>query len=349
MAVSSNSPNPQLVTKLRELGMSLGFSGALRAAVKLGIPDALGDRSADVAELSAVIGADTETLDRLLRALTSHGVFTEVAERRYAHTESSRLLREDAPVGVRYMVLWASAPWTWEAWPRLDEAVRTGKEVFPDIYGTDFFSYLKEQDATSAEVFNRAMTQSSILTSLAVADTLDLSGVRTVVDIGGGQGHLLSTLLDRHPDLHGVLFDLENVVSDADEALRPGGRFSDRARIVGGDCRQEIPVDADLYVFKNVLEWDDDSTYAALRSVVDSARPGARIALVQNLVEDSSELKVTTTMDLFLLLNVGGRKHTRRSLAHLMERAGIRLGEVGPVPTTSLHVIEGTVAADPTQ
>lgn len=343
MTTGIDAPSPMLVTRLRELGMSLGFAGALRAAINLGVPDAVGDEPMEVTELAASVGAEAETLDRLLRALTSHGVFEETADRSYAHTAESRLLRKDASTGVRYMVLWASAPWTWQAWPRLDEAVRTNKPVFPDIYGKEFFAYLEEEDAESAQVFNQAMTQSSALTSEAVADALDLSGVRTVADIGGGQGHLLRTLLERHPEVSGVLFDLETVVSNADEALRDGGALAGRSRVVGGDCRHEIPVEADLYIFKNVLEWDDDSTYAALRSVVSAASPGARVALVQNLIEDSSEMKVTTTMDLFLLLNVGGRKHTRRSLAELMERAGIRLDEVRPVTGTSLHVIEGTV------
>lgn len=350
MTTRSDAPDPTIVTRLRELGMSLGFAGALRAAVRLGLPDALGDEAAGVEELAAAVGGDTETVDRLLRALTSHGVFEEVAERRYAHTASSRLLREDAPTGVRYMVLWASAPWTWQAWPRLEEAVRTGKPVFPDIYGKEFFTYLKEEDADSAAVFNRAMTQSSALTSGAVADALDDLGVTatgTIVDIGGGQGNLVRTLLERHPDVRAVLFDLEPVVAGADPALLPGGPLAGRARVVGGDCRQEMPVEADLYIFKNVLEWDDDSTYAALRRVAEAARPGARVALVQNLIEDSSEMKVTTTMDLFLLLNVGGRKHTRRSLTGLMQRAGITPGEVRPVAGTSLHVVLGTVAGDP--
>jgi C-methyltransferase len=322
--------------------MSLGFSAVIRAAVTLGVPDAVSDEPADVADLAAAIETDVETLDRLLRALTSHGLFIEVEERRYAHTAASRQLRADAPGSMRYIVLWASAPWTWHAWPRLEEAVRTGKAVFPAIYGKEFFTYLKEDAPESAEVFNRAMTQSSGLTSKLVVDALTLTGVRRVVDIGGGQGHLLRTLLESHPDLEGVLFDLEAVVAHADPALTGDGALADRARIVGGDCRREMPVDADLYLFKNVLEWDDDSTFAALRNVAVRGH-GARVVLVQNLVEASTEPKVTTTMDLFLLLNVGGRKHTRRSLAELMSRAGIRFTRIAPVPGTSLHIIEGVV------
>jgi len=329
-------------TRLRELAMSLAFAGQVRAAAKLGVADALGDEPATAGTLAAAVDADPDTLDRLLRALTAHGVFTETVPRTYAHTGLSRLLREDEPKSMKYMVLWASAPWTWEAWPRLDEAVRTGKAVFPDLYGQEFFPYLERNDPESAEVFNRAMTQSSRLTSALVADALDLAGVRTVVDVGGGEGHLISTLLERYPDVRGVLYDLETVVAGALRQLREGP-LAGRCRVLGGDCRAGVPEGADLYVFKNVLEWDDDSSAAALGHAARAANPGGRVVLVQNLVEDSSEFKVTTAMDLFLLLNVGGKKHTRRGLTALLERAGLRLEGTAPVDGTSLHVITARV------
>jgi len=343
--------NGAAATRMRELGMSLAFAAQVRAAARLGVADALGDEPRTGAELAATVGADPDTLDRLLRALTSHGVFTaatteaataataETAPAHYAHTELSRLLREDHPAGMRYIVLWATAPWTWQAWPRLDKAVRTGKPVFPEIYGQDFFAYLRDSDPESAEVFNRAMTQSSRITSDRVADALDLTGVDTVVDVGGGQGHLVDTLLRRHPRLRAVLFDLDPVVAGAVDGIRPGGPLAGRCRVVGGDCRVDVPSDADLYVFKNVLEWDDDSTVAALRTVCRRGRPGGRVVLVQNLIEDSPERTVTTAMDLFLLLNVGGRKHTREGLTRLVAAAGLRPGGVEPVPGTSLHAL----------
>lgn len=330
-------------TRMRELGMSLSFAAQVRAAAKLGIADALGDQPTTAADLARAVDADPDTLDRLMRALTAHGVFTEVEHGRYAHTDMSRLLREDHPKGMKYIVLWASAPWTWEAWPRLDEAVRTGKAVFPDIYGQEFFAYLSETDPESAKVFNRAMTQSSQITSALVANVLDLSGVDTVVDVGGGQGHLISTLLRRHPNAKGILYDLEKVVSGALPELTDGGALSDRCEVVGGDCRESLPAGADLYVFKNVLEWDDESSLAALRNARQAGRPGARVVLVQNLVEASSEMKVTTAMDLFLLLNVGGKKHTRQGIGRLFEQAGLRPGAVEPVPDTSLHTLTAYV------
>lgn len=342
MTVNSGRPDPRAATRLRELGMSLGFAGALRAAVRLHVPDAIGDKPCTAEELAPRIGAHAGTLERLLRALSVHGVLEELDERRFGHTELSRLLREDEPGGMRFIVLWATAPWTWEAWPRLEEAVRTGENVFEPLYGRDFFGYLAEDDPEAAQTFDRAMTQSSRITSAPVADALDLTGVTGVVDIGGGQGHLLRTLMKRHPAVHGTLFDLPTVVPGALEGLRELERAG-RCTITGGDCRETLPDGLDLYIFKNVLEWDDESTLAALRNVVTHGGPGARVSLVQNLIEDSSEIKVTTAMDLFLLLNVGGKKHTAAGLAALFDRAGLRFDGYRPVPGTSLHVVEGGV------
>jgi C-methyltransferase len=345
MAIDVRFPEPSTATRLRELALSLGFSAIVRAAVKLRIPDLLGDDPAGAAELAAAANADADTLDRLMRALAVHGVFRDVGGARYAHTELSRRLRADASPSLSYLMLWLTAPWTWQVWPRLDEAVRTGKPVFPEIFGKEFFAYLSEDDPETAAIFNGAMTQSSALSSERLAETLDVTGIDTVADVGGGQGHLLRTLLERHSWLRGVLFDLDEVVAGADPTLKDGGRFSDRVTIVGGDCRQSLPAGADLYLFKNLLEWDDDSTLAALRNVVVNAAPGTRVVVVQNLVEEGPDLRFASTMDLFMLLNVGGKKHTIQSLAELMGRCGIEVVGVEPLPGTGLHVVEGVVQA----
>ncbi|MFE4519371.1 methyltransferase [Kitasatospora sp. NPDC056783] len=335
---------PQSVIRLRELGLSAAGAAAVRAAARLGLADALGEEPTDPAELARAVKADPDALLRLLRALTCHGVFAEQPDGRYAHTDSSRLLRTDTPRSLRDMVLWGTEPWTWELWGHLDEAVRTGEAVFPGLHGMDFFDHLHAHSPESAAVFDRAMTQSSRLSALALADRLDLTGVGSVVDIAGGQGHVLATLLEREPGLHGTLLDLPEVVAGADERLRPGGALAGRATLLGGDCLREVPVRADLYLLKNILEWDDESTVLTLRNVVAAAAPGSRVVIVENLVDGSPELKFTTAMDLLLLLNVGGRKHTADGLVRLVEEAGLTGVEVRPV-NSYLHLVEGVVPA----
>jgi C-methyltransferase len=335
----------EAAARVKELALGLCVSAMMMAATKLRVADVIDDEPLPVNQVAAEVNADPETLGRLLRALACHGVFVEAPIGRFGHTDLSRLLREDHPFSVRYQVLWTVEPWTWHAWPHLDDAIRTGKPVFSDLFGKDFFAYLTQDAPDSAAVFNRAMTQSSTYTSEAIADVLDIGDARTVADIGGGEGNLLRTLLDRHLGLRGVLLDLPSATAKADPALRPDGRLADRAAIMSGNCLHGVPVDADIYVLKNLLEWDDDKTVTTLRNVVATARPGARVVLIQNLVDSSPEMKVTTAMDMLLLINVGGRKHTRQHLVDLTRRSGLNLTGIKPT-RSSLFLLETVVPAD---
>ncbi|OKK17593.1 methyltransferase [Streptomyces sp. CB00455] len=335
-------PAPQSAMRLREIVFGAAIAAAVRAAARLGVADALGDSPATAAELAAAVGAEPQPLHRLLRALSCYGVFAQTEDGRFLHTDMSRMLREDDPHSLRYISLWCTEPWTWQAWPRLDDAVRSGGSVFQELYGKGFFDYLHQDAHESAHVFNQAMTTSSTQSALDVAELLDLTAVRVVADIGGGQGHVLASLLEKHPDVRGVLLDLPGVAAKADPRLREGGPLAGRTRIVPGDCREAIPVEADMYIIKNILEWDDDSTCRTLRNVIAAARPGARVVVIENLVDDTPSMKFTTAMDLMLLLNVGGAKHTRDSLVSRMSQAGLELREIRPV-NAYLHAFECTV------
>ncbi|MFG2950756.1 methyltransferase [Streptomyces adustus] len=335
---------PVPAMRLRELVFGAACAAAVRAAARLGVADALGEQPAGAEQLAAQLGVEPRPLLRLLRALTCYGVFAQNEDGRFVHTDMSRLLREDDPHSLRYIALWCTEPWTWDAWPLLDEAVRSGGSVFHELYGKGFFDYLHEDAQDSAHVFNQAMTTSSEQSARDVAELLDLTGVTTVADIGGGQGHVLASLLEKHPDVRGTLLDLPRVVEKADARLRVGGALAERARIVGGDCREDIPVEADLYIIKNILEWDDDSTRRTLRNVMAKARPGTRVVIIENLVDDTPSMKFTTSMDLLLLLNVGGAKHTKESLVARMTEAGLTVAEIQPV-NAYLHAFECVVPA----
>ncbi|MFJ8624770.1 methyltransferase [Kitasatospora sp. NPDC093550] len=342
MTTAPAHTSPQAAMRLRELVFGAACAAAVRAAARLGVADALGESPTTVTELAAALDTEPRQLRRLLRALTCYGIFAESGDDRFEHTEMSRLLREDAPNSLRYISLWCTEPWTWEAWPKLDEAVRSGRNVFPELFGKEFFDYLHSEGGDSAKVFDKAMTTSSRQSAQDFADYLDLTGVDSVVDIGGGQGHVLASLLEKHPALHGTLLDLPKVVAGADPRLQDGGAFSARARLVPGDCRVDIPVRADLYIIKNILEWDDESTRRTLANVVKAARPGARVVVVENLVDNSPSMRFTTAMDLLLMLNVGGAKHSEASMVRLMEEAGLMVTEVCPV-NPYLHAFEATV------
>jgi C-methyltransferase len=340
MTTAPTAPPPSM--RLRELVFGAACAAALRAAARLGVADALGDGPMAVADLAAAVKTEPGPLRRLLRALSCYGVFAEREDGTIAHTDMSRLLREDDPHSLRYITLWCTEPWTWDAWPRLDEAVRTGRNVVENLYGKEFFDYLNEDAPESADVFNRAMTTSSKQSAREVAELLDLSGAKSVADIGGGQGHVVASLLEKYPSMRGTLLDLPRVVENADPRLRPGGSLADRVRIVPGDCREAIPVQADVYIIKNILEWDDESTARCLRNVIEAGGPKARVVVIENLVDDTPSMRFSTAMDLLLLLNVGGAKHTTDSMVGRLTAAGLVIDEIGPV-NPYLHAFDCTV------
>lgn len=340
MTTAQTAPPPPM--RLRELVFGAACAAALRAAARLGVADALGETPMAVEDLAAAVKTEPKPLRRLLRALTCYGVFAEQQDGSFTHTEMSRLLREDDPHSLRAITLWCTEPWTWDAWPRLDEAVRTGRNVVEELYGKEFFTYLHEDAPESAAVFNQAMTTSSRQSARDVTQLLDLSGSTSVADIGGGQGHVVAGFLEKYPAMRGTLLDLPGVVENADPRLRPGGALADRVDIVAGDCRVAIPVKADVYIIKNILEWDDESTARCLRNVVEAGGPGARVVVIENLVDDTPSMRFSTAMDLLLLLNVGGAKHTTDSMVSRLTAAGLVIDDISPV-NPYLHAFDCTV------
>lgn len=319
---------PQPAMQLRELVFGAARAAAVRAAARLGVADALGETPATAQELAALVKAEA-------------GAAAAAAARpvllRDLHRDPGRAVRPHGDVApaaqgrpqqpARHLaVVHRALDLGRLAAPRRRGAHRQG--VFADVHGKGFFDYLHQEAHESAQIFNRAMTTSSMQSALDVAELLDLTGVSTVADIGGGQGHVLASLLEKDPSLHGTLMDLPGVVARADARLRDEGALVDRTRIVAGDCRETIPVDADLYIIKNILEWDDESTRRTLRNVIAAARPGARVVIIENLVDDTPSMRFTTAMDLLLLLNVGGAKHTRESLVTRISDAGLLIGDV---------------------
>ncbi|MEU4151790.1 methyltransferase [Streptomyces sp. NPDC026659] len=337
MTTAETAPPPPM--RLRELVFGAACAAAVRAAARLGVADALTDRPTAVEDLAAAVKTEPKPLRRLLRALSCYGVFAEQPDGTFVHTDMSRLLREDDPNSLRAIALWCTEPWTWDAWPKLDEAVRTGNNVVESLYGKEFFQYLNEDAPESADVFNRAMTRSSEQSAREVAALLDLSGAASVADLGGGQGHVVACLLDKYPTMRGSLLDLPRVVENALPRLREGGDLASRAEIVPGDVRSSVPVKADVYVIKNILEWDDESTARLLGNVVKAGGRGTRVIVIENLVDDTPSMRFSTAMDLLLLLNVGGAKHTTESMVGRLTAAGLAVDDIRPV-NPYLHAFE---------
>jgi O-methyltransferase domain/Dimerisation domain len=278
----------------------------LGIVAELGIHQALAQGPRSVNDLADETGAEPDALRRLLRALASDGIFAEEERGVFRHTPTSELLLESGwdDFAVLFGGVW------YRAVERLDAS---GKAVFPDIFGTDFWSWLAEHPEQRAR-FDRAMAQGSD-TRIERLETVEWRDGETVVDVGGGNGSLLAELLKLHPGLHGIVFDLPETVRD--ESL-----FGERLEFVEGSFFERVPR-GDVYILGTILhDWDDDSATKILRTVRAAAPEHARLVVIDAVVPPGNEPFGPKWLDLLMLTMFAGRERDEEQWRALLADGG---------------------------
>ncbi|HSK71174.1 MAG TPA: methyltransferase [Pyrinomonadaceae bacterium] len=328
---------PQAV--LMQMVMGFITSQAISVAAKLYIADYLKDGGKTVEELAEATGTHAPSLYRLLRALTSAGVFTKDAENRYSNTSLGDALRSDHPHSMRAAAHMICDREHWNSHGNLFQSVKTGETGFDYTFGKPIFPYLAENPAP-AEVFDNAMTSFSNVVAQAVAGTYDFSQAKTIADIGGGHGLILSTVLQANPQAKGILFDQPYVVEAAGELLKNAG-VAERVERIGGDFFSEVPVKADIYLMKFIIhDWNDSQSVTILKNLAKYAEPGAKVLLIETVVEEDDHVpSVSKLMDLNMLAMTGGKERTPSEYAALFEQTGFKLTNVIFTPSP-LQIVE---------
>ncbi|MFD7646092.1 methyltransferase [Streptomyces albidoflavus] len=315
---------------------------AIHTAAKLGVADVLAEGPRTAEEIAAEVGAHSDGVYRLLRALTTRSIFAELPGRRFALTPMADALRSGAPNSVRALVLMAGHPITQETWGQLTHSVVTGEPAFWKLRGMRVFEYLA-RDEEYAGLFNQAMTFSSNIEIPTVLEAYDFSRFGTIVDVGGGQGRLLAAILQATPEAHGILLDIESVTAGAQQLLADAG-VADRCTVRSGSFFDDVPAGADAYVLKHVLhDWPKDKAVEILRSVRAAVPDGGELLLVALVLPDDDSPHLGKVVDLDLLLEFGGRHRTAEEYRELLAEAGFELRRI--VPTAgAASVVEAVVA-----
>jgi hypothetical protein len=320
------------------LMMDSWIAQALYVVVKLGVPDELlkGPRSA--AELATALSAHAATLERLLRTLASVGFFAYDGNGRYSLSRLSRPLTRTASDSIRpAIVMWGEA-FNWATFGGLLHAARTGERAFDHVFGMGVFEYLQANPEANA-IYNEGMTALAPIGQGAAAVSYDYSGLRTLVDVGGGHGSILATILVRHPQLKGVLFDQPHVVSGAVQALR-SGELKERCEIVPGSFFESIPAGRDAYLFTTVLhDWDDAHALRILQAARRAVPEKGRLLLVEVVLPPRSEYHVGRLIDLQVLAMHGSRERTEAEFRTLLAAAGFRVERV-LASATPMSIVE---------
>lgn len=299
---------------------------AIRVAAERGIPDLLKDGPKSAEAIAWATETHASSVQRLLRALASVGVFTESSTGQFQNTELGDLLRTDHPGSLRNWAMFLGAPFVWQTCGALDKAIMTGKPGIDHVFGQSFWSYLAEH-ADDAAVFNAAMSAGAEMTVPWILEAYDFSHFAQVVDVGGGHGALLEGMLSGNRNLRGVLFDLPSVVDGA-TSLRHSP-VSDRCDIVGGDFLEGVPEGADAYVLNRVIhDWPDADALRILKNCRRAVRPDGRVLVVELVSTSTATGAGQHFMDLLMLTLVGGRERSEQDFRVLLHDAGFSVVSV---------------------
>jgi hypothetical protein len=326
-----HAPDGTAAAALRRLIVGYRLSQALHVAAELGIADLLVDGPRSVGDLARATGARPAALHRLLRLLASEGVFAESQPGHYRLTPLAEPLRSDAPDSLRQRAIFDGRE-NWQAWGHLLHSVTTGGPAFDHALGAPFFDYL-EAHADAGARFDALMAEQTTAWAAAILASYDFSGIRRLVDVGGGNGALLTAVLRSYPALSGVLVDLPHVIERAIPRLRAAG-VADRCEVVVGDFFEGVPAGGDAYLLKHILhDWDDERCLTILRNCRAALPPDGRLLVVELITATDDRPDYGKYLDLNMLVLLTGRERTRAEYAALFEAADFRLTGVRATPS----------------
>ncbi len=324
-----------LLDTVRRLINGFQVSQAIHVAATLGLADLLRDGPRSVDDLAAATGTTAAALNRLLRALASVGIFAEVGGR-FGQTALSNYLRSDVTGSLRAWAMRIGRPDHWRTWGELERSLRSGTSAFRELYGTTPWDWRAAHPEENA-IFNAAMTGLSAGMVDSIVAAYDFSQIRTMVDVGGGEGALLAAILAANPHMQGIVFDLPHVVTGAREVLERAGVI-DRCELVDGSFFETIPPGADAYILKSIIhDWDDEASLSILRACRVAIPDGGRLLLVEHVLKPVNEPDPARFSDLNMLVMLGGQERQADEFERLCAAAGFRHTEI--IPTGSAYSV----------
>ncbi len=319
------------------------LSQCVYVAAKLGVADFLRQGPKTPAELAAATGVHSESLFRVLRTLASAGIFSESELGQFELTPMAQFLCRDTPGSARGWTIMRGEEFLWQPWGNILHAVKTGQSAFPDVFKMDWPEYFSQNPGAS-EIFDDAMRSISAQKYAAAATAYDFSGIGTIADIGGGNGGLITAILEANPAMRGILADLPHVIDGARHHIDAAGLTS-RCDCVSIDMFEDVPKGADAYIMANVIhDWDDARSITILRNCRQALQPDGRMLLVEMVLSGRNEPHLSKLVDIeMLVMTDGGKERSENEFRELYEASDLQLTNV--VPTDSpWSVIEGVAS-----
>ena len=293
----------------------------------------LGARLADGPRSSVDIAGELEFhppfLYRFMRALAGEGILTEVDEGVFGLTAMGECLKPDHPDAAYASILASVSPAVIAAWEKFPEVLQTGKTGFNLAFGQGWFEWLSERPELSTQ-FNKSMAGVFGKEPLHVAEAYDFSVFASIVDVGGGNGNVLSHILSRHRGPRGLVFDQPHVVAEAPALLSARG-MSDRIATQGGNFFESVPAGFAAYVLSHVIhDWDDNRAVQILENCRQAIKPDGKLLILEWVLPEGDTPHVAKVVDINMMMLMGGEERTAKQYGRLLAKAGFRMTQVIP-------------------
>jgi len=319
-------------------------SQILYTGVELGVFEYVSSHPKNASKIANVLNLDYNLAYRLLRALGSLGLLREGVNRDFTITQQGEFLRKDNPKTLRGIALLEEGPEHYALWKHLPTMIKDGKQnAFPREYGQKLFEFT-DSNPLYREVFNQAMSSYSSIQTAWVTDALDgynFSNVNTVCDVGGGQGHLLCSLLVKYPHIRGTVIELDSVIKNNDLLWAEKMGVKDRCSYVGGNMFSKVPA-ADAYIMKMILhDWSDDECVKILSNIYNAASENGTVLIAEHLVPGPEEPHFSKLFDIHMMCVATGKERTVEEYADLLKKTGWNHANTFHSQSGLMGIIEG--------
>ncbi|WP_347985963.1 methyltransferase [Methylomonas sp. AM2-LC] len=332
--------------RLMQIGSLFWQSRALYVATKLELADTLGDSEKSTLEIASALHLHEDHLYRLLRMLSSMGIFDETAPRVFKNSKTSAYLRQDNPKNVRAMILMHNSPEMTMPWMEsLEESIRDGGVPFSKVHGVDFFNYM-DQNKNFDLLFSQAMDAVENLTGNLFLDDFNWGMFDRIIDVGGSKGSKTLSILKLYPNLKAVVFDRPQIIEEAKTHWQGkiAAEILARADFQGGDMFEFLPAatsDNDLFVFSAIFHGlnNEECTTVLSKLKIAIGTHQASVLFADAVAEETNINPTIAAFDMQMLIGTTGRERTPSEWKQLLENAGFEIVEIMNVRTFVKFII----------
>jgi predicted transcriptional regulator len=327
--------------RMLQLLSALWMTHAIGAFARLDLADAIANGADDPASIAQMRNLNADRVNRLLRALTTVGIVIEKGGGHFAVTPLGGLLGSRSPQSMRSTALLLTG-YLGDMWGKLTEAVAGEEVAFESMTGQPLFAWLAARPEEAAR-FHRMMVEVHGPETPAIIAAYDFAGFEHIVDVGGGNGSLISAILAAFPGRRATLFDLPEAVA---LAQRGEGGPLPGVTLCAGDVLRAVPPGGDVYLLRHVMhDFDDDDCRRILLNVRRAMAAQARVLVLEAPVPPTPSPGPGRWLDLHMMLLANGRERSLDDYARLFADAGLRLARTFPTQHPAMTVIEAVAAA----